>query len=93
MRKCSKPSEQNHTPFGLEYRGLGWVVKSPELSSCGDLFSAQAYGHTGFAGISMWFDPEAQLHVILLTNRVHYGSEPHIIRLRARLHNLIRASL
>ncbi|WP_399476125.1 serine hydrolase [Virgibacillus halodenitrificans] len=68
-------------------------MKSPELSSCGDLFSAQAYGHTGFAGISMWFDPEAQLHVILLTNRVHYGSEPHIIRLRARLHNLIRASL
>lgn len=88
-----KLARQNHTPFGEEYRGLGWMLKSPKLSSCGDLFSSSAYGHTGFTGTSIWFDPEAKLHVILLTNRVHYGREPHIIRLRARLHNLIRASI
>ncbi|HXN75711.1 MAG TPA: serine hydrolase, partial [Gemmatimonadaceae bacterium] len=30
-----------------------------------------AYGHTGFTGTSMWIDPEREMFVILLTNRVH----------------------
>lgn len=84
-------SRRNYTPFGHEYRGLGWMMKSPELASCGDLFSEQSYGHTGFTGTSMWYDPSVQLQVILLTNRVHYGRHPHIIRLRPRLHNIIRS--
>ncbi|KNE18754.1 serine hydrolase domain-containing protein [Virgibacillus pantothenticus] len=86
-------SKKNYTCLAEEHRGLGWMLKSPALSSCGDLFSDLSYGHTGFTGTSMWFDPEIQLHVILLTNRVHYGRQPHIIRLRPRLHNLIRAHL
>lgn len=69
-----------------EPRGLGWVLKG-----AGDLFSSHTYGHTGFTGTSMWFDPEEELHVILLTNRVHFGRTDAIIRLRSRLHNLIRA--
>jgi hypothetical protein len=31
----------------------------------------QAYGHTGFTGTSLWIDPDRDLFVILLTNRVH----------------------
>ena len=27
------------------------------------------YGHTGWSGTSMWIDPEADLFMILLTNR------------------------
>lgn len=84
-------ANQNYTPFGHEYRGLGWMMKSPDLASCGDLFSERSYGHTGFTGTSMWYDPSVQLHVILLTNRVHYGRHPHMIRLRPRLHNIIRS--
>ncbi|WP_217589324.1 serine hydrolase domain-containing protein [Lentibacillus saliphilus] len=86
-------SRQNHTPFDTEYRGLGWILKSPSHSSCGDLFSNRSYGHTGFTGTSIWFDPEVNLSVILLTNRVHFGRKPPIIRLRPRLHNIIRAHL
>ncbi|MFT4416254.1 serine hydrolase domain-containing protein [Fredinandcohnia humi] len=86
-------SKRNFTPFSGEYRGLGWVMKSPTLSSCGDLFSDSSYGHTGFTGTSIWFDPEIQLHVILLTNRVHFGRKDPILRLRPRLHNLIKAQL
>nr|WP_240510106.1 serine hydrolase domain-containing protein [Virgibacillus profundi] len=84
-------SRKNYSPFDSEFRGLGWILKSPVLSSCGDLFSEVSYGHTGFTGTSIWFDPTIDLHVILLTNRVHFGREPHILRLRPRLHNMIRA--
>jgi len=85
-------SKRNFTPFDEEGRGLGWQMKSPKLS-CGDLFSDSSYGHTGFTGTSIWFDPEIQLHVILLTNRVHAKNQQGILRLRPRLHNLIRAQI
>lgn len=85
-----KLARSNFTEFSAEHRGLGWMRKSPMLASCGDYFSTESYGHTGFTGTSMWFDPTVGLNVILLTNRVHYGRQPHIIRLRPRLHNIIR---
>lgn len=86
-------ARQNFTSFDAEYRGLGWILKSEEMSSCGDFFSSSSYGHTGFTGTSIWFDPELKLHVILLTNRVHFGRSDHILRIRPRLHNIIRTSL
>lgn len=86
-----KLARTNFTSFDNEHRGLAWMLKNPELASCGDYFSKESYGHTGFTGTSLWFDPEIDLSVILLTNRVHYGREPHIIRLRPRLHNIIRS--
>lgn len=89
-----KLTRRNFTPYDPhEFRGLGWILKGPKQSSCGDLFSTNSYGHTGFTGTSIWFDPDEELHVILLTNRVHLGRKSPIIRLRSRLHNIIRASL
>ena len=86
-------SRNNYTSFDSEHRGLGWILKSAAFSSCGDFFSPSSYGHTGFTGTSIWFDPEIKLHVILLTNRVHFGRQDHILRLRPRLHNIIRSSI
>ena len=51
-------------------RALGWDTPAAG-SSCGRRFSAAAFGHTGFTGTSLWIDPETDLFVILLTNRVH----------------------
>lgn len=51
-------------------RALGWDTPA-ENSSAGDYFSERAFGHTGFTGTSMWLDPERDLFVILLTNRVN----------------------
>ena len=51
-------------------RALGWDTPAAG-SSCGRRFSAAAFGHTGFTGTSLWIDPEKDLFVILLTNRVH----------------------
>jgi beta-glucosidase-like glycosyl hydrolase/CubicO group peptidase (beta-lactamase class C family) len=51
-------------------RGLGWDTPS-ERSSGGDYLTYGAFGHTGYTGTSIWMDPELDLWVILLTNRVH----------------------
>ena len=62
-------------------RALGWDTRSAEgYSSAGALFSAGSFGHTGFTGTSLWIDPERQLFVILLTNRVHPTRENKLIR-------------
>jgi CubicO group peptidase (beta-lactamase class C family) len=50
-------------------RALGWDTPSAG-SSAGRYFSPRSFGHTGFTGTSIWIDPEKQLYVILLTNRV-----------------------
>jgi CubicO group peptidase (beta-lactamase class C family) len=51
-------------------RALGWDTCNDE-GSCGRFLSDHAYGHTGFTGTSIWIDPDRQMFVILLTNRVH----------------------
>ena len=61
-------------------RALGWDTKSAEGSSAGALFSPNSFGHTGFTGTSIWIDPERQLYLILLTNRVHPTRENNLIR-------------
>jgi CubicO group peptidase (beta-lactamase class C family) len=51
-------------------RALGWEVGAGEHGA-GDYFDGHAYGHTGFTGTSLWIDPDRDLFVVLLTNRVH----------------------
>lgn len=74
-----------------ERRGLGWLLQSKAAISAGDLFSEKAFGHTGFTGTSLWVDPEDELVVVLLSNRVHPSRERdvwEIQRLRAVVNNL-----
>ncbi|HEU4994764.1 MAG TPA: serine hydrolase [Gemmatimonadaceae bacterium] len=51
-------------------RALGWDTCGHD-GSCGKYLSERAFGHTGFTGTSLWIDPDRDLFVILLTNRVH----------------------
>jgi CubicO group peptidase (beta-lactamase class C family) len=51
-------------------RALGWDTCAGD-GSCGKYLSERAYGHTGYTGTSMWIDPDRDMFVILLTNRVH----------------------
>lgn len=79
-------------PAGLadgSSRALGWDTPAPG-SSCGSRFSVAAFGHTGFTGTSMWIDPERDLFVILLTNRVHPTRDnPRLAELRPRFHDAL----
>ena len=59
-------------------RALGW--DTPGDNSAGRRFSLRSFGHTGFTGTSLWIDPERQLFLILLTNRVHPHRENLLIR-------------
>lgn len=86
-------SKHNFTKKLNTSRGLGWEINTNINLQCGQLFSKDAYGHTGFTGTSMYFDPSIELVVILLTNRVFFGRENVITNLRPRLHNLIRAEI
>jgi CubicO group peptidase (beta-lactamase class C family) len=54
----------------LSNRALGWEVPNGQ-NSAGHRMSPHAFGHTGFTGTSIWVDPDRDLFVILLTNRVN----------------------
>jgi CubicO group peptidase (beta-lactamase class C family) len=51
-------------------RALGWQ-KPDSSNSAGHRMSADAFGHTGFTGTSIWIDPQRDVFVILLSNRVN----------------------
>jgi beta-N-acetylhexosaminidase len=57
-------------PLAANTRTLGWMVPTTDSTS-GHYFSARSFGHLGFTGTSIWIDPDRQLFVILLTNRVY----------------------
>ncbi len=74
-------------------RTFGWAVPT-EGSSSGHYFSKSSFGHTGFTGTSIWVDPEKELFVILLTNRVYPTRENHKIQqVRPAVHDTIMESL
>jgi CubicO group peptidase (beta-lactamase class C family) len=51
-------------------RALGWEVGNGEHGA-GEYFDEHAFGHTGYTGTSLWIDPDREMFVVLLTNRVH----------------------
>jgi CubicO group peptidase (beta-lactamase class C family) len=51
-------------------RALGWDTPTG-TNSAGTRLSRTAFGHTGFTGTSLWIDPDRDLFVMLLTNRVN----------------------
>jgi beta-N-acetylhexosaminidase len=76
-------------------RALGWDTKSRSgYSSAGRLFSSNSFGHTGFTGTSIWADPERNLFVILLTNRVYPTRENRkIFDVRPAFHDAVIEAL
>jgi beta-glucosidase-like glycosyl hydrolase/CubicO group peptidase (beta-lactamase class C family) len=80
-------------PLAGGTRALGWTVPT-EDSSSGRYFSRRSYGHAGFTGTSIWIDPEKNLFVILLTNRVHPTRENEKIQqVRPALHDAVVEAL
>jgi len=96
---------QDFTPVLDEARGLGWQINrhsqdhtEMEASgprSAGAQLSAQAFGHTGFTGTSIWVDPALNLVAVLLTNRVHptVDDSAAVTRLRTRFHDAVATAL
>ena len=90
-------------PFGAPV-DLAWLVrerpggtlragfdgKSREGSSAGTRLGPRSFGHLGFTGTSLWIDPDAEIVVALLTNRVHPTRENVAIRAaRPKVHDAL----
>ncbi len=77
----------------MSSRAHGWDTPSGR-SSAGDYFTRRAFGHTGFTGTSLWIDPELDVFVVLLTNRVNptRANRKHI-PLRRAVHDAVALAI
>lgn len=74
-------------------RALGWDTPSPE-SSAGHHFSAHSIGHLGYSGCSLWIDLDADIAVVLLTNRTWPDRQNQLIKqVRPAFHDAVREVL
>jgi len=74
-------------------RALGWDTPTP-AGSAGTSLSARSFGHTGFTGTSIWIDPEQQVAIVLLSNRIHpTRNNPHWAPVRAAVADLVMTTL
>ncbi len=74
-------------------RTIGWVAHS-ENGFAGHYFSVHSFGHTGFTGTSLWIDPDRQVFVVLLTNRVNPTRENmKIAQVRPAFHDAVMKAL
>lgn len=72
---------------------FGWDTKSDGESLAGKRLTPGSFGHWGFTGTSLWCDPERDLVVVLLTNRVHPSRANQKIRgFRPAFHDAIVAA-
>jgi CubicO group peptidase (beta-lactamase class C family) len=72
-------------------RALGWQ-KPSGTNAAGHLMSERAFGHTGFTGTSIWIDPERDIFIILLSNRVNPTSvNPRIGGVRVAVADAVMA--
>ena len=82
-----------HSSVPGSSRALGWDTMLA-TSSCGHRLSPEAIGHTGFTGTSLWVDPQQDLYVVLLTNRVHpTRHNDAILEMRPAVHDAVVEAL
>jgi len=70
VRIVSDSTVRRFTQRAAGSRALGWEMAEGRHGA-GEYLSPNAFGHVGFTGTSLWIDPQRNMFVILLTNRVH----------------------
>lgn len=78
------PAEKGGQSYGWFCSGNGYLPN-------GDLFSNRSYGHSGFTGCVLLIDPEFEVSLVLLTNRVLNTSQDgsSFLQLRRRWLNTV----
>ncbi len=90
-RARSQAFRENLTPGLEEARTFGWKRAVAGAREAEGVLPAEAFGHAGFTGTSVWLDPGAGRSYVLLTNRVHPEVKPtDMTGLRRRFHELAR---
>src|SRR5205823_5909484 len=73
---------------------IGWFTPPNGYLPQGDLLSDQSFGHTGFTGTLLLFDPVNDLAIILLTNRVISPSDgSRFLTLRRLFSNIVGGAI
>ncbi len=85
-REVPQKRENGSSSAGI--RGLGWDMRTGFSSNRGEGMSASAFGHGGFTGTGIWIDPEKDLFVIFLSNRVHPDGKGSVNPLIGRIGTL-----
>jgi serine-type D-Ala-D-Ala carboxypeptidase len=68
----------------------GWDTPGASRSQAGHFFSANAIGHLGYTGCSIWADLESDWWMIFLTNRIHPSTKNEKIKtFRPQLHDAV----
>jgi CubicO group peptidase (beta-lactamase class C family) len=78
---------------GGNLRGLGWDKQSAFSLNRSELMSDDAFGHGGFTGTAIWIDPQLDLFVIFLSNRVHPAGNGSVNDLVGRVGSVAVASI
>ena len=82
------------TPYGKDdWRGLGFDIETRFSTNRGDLFPVGSFGHTGFAGTSVWIDPFSETVLVLFTSRLYATREGTAVFLRRKVASIVAAAI
>ena len=83
-------SRRNYTIGLEENRGLAWQLQMPGPDHPTSMLSESSFGHTGFTGTSVFADPERDLIMVILTNRLHPTCKPlNTQYIRRKFHQIV----
>ena len=85
VREMTSPASP---PGSATVRGLGWDIRS-RYSDDFSSFSERSFGHTGYTGTSIWFDPAIDGYAIILTNRLLPDGRGQVRDLRSRVSQIV----
>ena len=76
------------------WRTFSWDCDTAFSSNRGELFpKGSSFGHTGFTGTSIWFDPSSHTAVIFLSNRVHPDGKGDATPVRNKVATIVASAL
>ena len=75
------------------YRALGWDMATGYSINRGEYLSLSAFGHGGFTGTVIWVDPQLELFVIFLSNRVHPDGKGLVNPLAGTIGTIVTAAV
>ena len=90
-QSAAKMLAAHDVPGGI--RALGWDMQSAYSANRGTALSRRAVGHGGYTGASLWIDPNQDLFVIFLSNRVHPDGKGSINALAGAIATLAGTTL
>ena len=95
-RRLASTSQTDSTRPDINAHTIGWFAFPNGYLPRGDLFSNQTFGHTGFTGTMLMFDPDVDVTILMLTNRVVYEKENDgiaLLRMRRLFANVIAGAI